>query len=84
MYTVYILQSEKSGRFYIGHTEDLFRRHAEHQQGKQRATRNRGPWIVVHTQVFDSRSEAVIREREIKSWKSAQRIRDMISKLENP
>jgi putative endonuclease len=83
MYTVYILQSVPSGRFYIGQTEDLLKRFAEHQRGKNRATRNRGPWKVVYTQVFDSRSGAMMREREIKDWKSAERISQLILNSEN-
>src|SRR5216684_5991134 len=40
---VYILQSETTGRFYIGSTDDLERRLAEHLRGHSPATRGRGP-----------------------------------------
>ncbi|WP_083852701.1 GIY-YIG nuclease family protein [Pedobacter arcticus] len=36
----YILQSEKSGRFYIGHTQDLIERLKRHNSGMVKATKN--------------------------------------------
>ena len=47
MFTTYILQSAKSGRFYIGHTEDIESRLYRHNSGMVTATRNKGPWRVV-------------------------------------
>lgn len=41
---LYILESETTGRFYIGSTNDLERRLAEHARGCSLATRDRGPW----------------------------------------
>ena len=47
MFFCYILESTKSGRFYVGHAEDLERRLVEHNNGRVVATRNKGPWEVV-------------------------------------
>ena len=41
---LYILQSEKSGRYYIGSTNDPDRRLSQHKNGQVSATRNKGPW----------------------------------------
>jgi putative endonuclease len=51
---VYILQSEMTGRFYIGSTEDLEIRLSEHLRGHSPATRGRRPWKLVHTEQFAS------------------------------
>ena len=75
---VYILQSESSGRFYIGSTNDLERRLSEHRRAHSLATRGRGPWKLVHTEEFFSLTEARRRELEIKKWKSAQMIRGLL------
>jgi len=64
---LYILQSEKSGRFYIGSTTDLDRRLAEHNSGQTTSMRNRGPWKVVYREQFDDAIAAKARELEIKS-----------------
>jgi putative endonuclease len=45
-YCVYVLQN-REGRFYIGLTDDVARRVAQHNADKSRWTRGRGPWRVV-------------------------------------
>jgi putative endonuclease len=75
---LYILQSESSGRFYIGSTDNLERRIEEHLRGKSLATRGRGPWRLVHSEKTATLGEARRRENEIKRWKSATMIRVLI------
>jgi putative endonuclease len=79
MYFVYILQSTSSGRFYIGQCDHLIARFREHQRGANLATRNRGPWWMPYDEIYATRSEALRREREIKSMKSAASIRRIIA-----
>jgi len=76
---LYILQSDSSGRFYIGSTDNLERRLSEHQRGQTPSTRGRGPWKLVHTEEFETLLEARRRELEIKRWKSSRLIRALIS-----
>lgn len=78
MFFCYILQSQKSGRNYTGHAEDLDVRLHDHNRGHVTATRGKGPWILVHFEPFETRPEAARRERQIKSWKSAAAIRKLI------
>jgi putative endonuclease len=75
---VYILQSETTGRFYIGSTDDLERRISEHLRGHSAATRGRGPWKLVYKEQLDSVVEARRREYEIKQWKSAKLIQALV------
>jgi putative endonuclease len=75
---VYILQSETTGRFYIGSTHDLERRLSEHLRGHSPATRRRGPSKLVYQAQFDTVIEARRREVEIKRWKSARMIQALI------
>lgn len=79
MWWVYILQSESTGRFYVGHTNDLERREVEHNSGQTKSTKNRGPWKVVHREPFDGKESAYARERQIKSWKSHRSIQELIA-----
>ncbi|MEX0895336.1 MAG: GIY-YIG nuclease family protein [Patescibacteria group bacterium] len=69
MFAVYILQSDTSGRYYIGSTKDIEVRLAQHNRGKVIATRNKGPWQVIYTETFLDRKTAYAREQEIKSYK---------------
>ena len=76
---LYILQSETTGRYYIGSTDDLDRRLSEHLRGHSLSTRRRGPWKVAHREQFDTLLEARRRELEIKRWKSSKMIRALIN-----
>ncbi|HBL39861.1 TPA: endonuclease [Candidatus Uhrbacteria bacterium] len=66
MYLIYILESVLSGRWYIGSTEDVESRLATHNAGRVRSSKPYIPYKVVYTESFQTRSEAVRREREIK------------------
>lgn len=66
-YYVYMLLC-KDGSYYTGHTKDVKRRVEQHRRGKgARYTRMRKPEKIVYVEQFGSRSEAMKREREIKS-----------------
>jgi predicted GIY-YIG superfamily endonuclease len=73
-----ILHSQASGRFYIGSTDNLDRRVAEHERGKILASRGRGPWTLAYSEKFTALAEARRRELEIKRWKSAKLIRQKV------
>jgi len=68
---VYILQSETSGRYYTGHTDNLERRLGEHNDpgylGSKTTKRFKRPWKVIWTQQAASRSEAMFLEKQIKN-----------------
>ena len=67
-YTVYILYSTSSSRTYVGYTNDLERRLWEHNHhsGKSFTSRYR-PWVVVYTEKYIEKSEAMRREKWFKS-----------------
>ncbi|MGB2698456.1 MAG: GIY-YIG nuclease family protein [Candidatus Zixiibacteriota bacterium] len=76
-FTVYILQSQKDGRYYIGHTQDLSNRLDQHNRGASKSTRNHRPWELVYYEKFDTKKDAIKRENQIKKQKS----RSYIEKL---
>jgi len=65
MYYVYVLKGPK--QFYIGSTNDLKRRFAEHQSNKSLSTKNRGPWRLVYYEASISKSDTLIRENYLKT-----------------
>jgi putative endonuclease len=79
MFYTYILQSLKSRRYYIGHSADIDERLERHNSGKVKATRNKGPWIVVYYEKYETKTEANSRELYIKSMKSRVYIEKLIS-----
>jgi len=54
-------------RHYIGITTDLRRRLAEHNKGSAKSTRPFGPWRLIYSEEFDSRSNACKREWFLKN-----------------
>ena len=66
----YVLRSQSTGRFYVGHTENLTRRIVEHNNNRTTSLKNRGPWELVYSEEYSTRSEASRRERQIKQMKS--------------
>lgn len=80
MYKVYILKSEKFGRYYIGHTKDLENRIERHNQGKVRSTKAYRFWNLVYSENFENKKEACKREMEIKSFKSGLAFKSLLKK----
>ena len=76
----YILRSLSSGRYYVGHTSNLACRLTEHHRDHTVSLKNRGPWAVVYSEEFSTRSEAARREQHSSKRCSVPRIRA----LENP
>ena len=66
-YYVYILKSDSTGKSYIGHSKDIVNRVSEHNDGKGISTRNGRPWKLVYHEEFESRSDAMKREKYFKS-----------------
>ena len=74
-YYVYILLC-KDGSYYTGHARDVKRRVERHEKGQgARYTRIHEPEKIVYMEEFDSRSEAMKREREIKSLSHSEKQR---------
>ena len=67
MYYVYILQSLKDGKWYIGFTQDLKKRVKLHQQGKVFATKGRLPVKLIFYEAFLEKEDAFRREKYLKT-----------------
>jgi putative endonuclease len=79
MFYVYILRSISSGKYYIGQSENPERRLEYHNTLEKGFTARYRPWELVWKRCYDTRSEAIITERKIKSWKSHTRIEELVN-----
>ncbi len=70
MFYVYILQSLKNNRYYIGSTNNAERRLAEHNAGINISTKPYRPWKIVFCQSFESKDTAHKAELKLKKYKS--------------
>jgi putative endonuclease len=78
-FSVYILQSESTRRYYVGQTQNLDDRIRYHQANYSKYLKNRGPWKLVHVEEFATRAEAMRRERYIKRQKDRRFIEALCS-----
>ena len=75
---VYILQSLKNQRFYIGSTNDLERRFIEHNLGKTKYTSLNKPFKMVFSQEYENLEMARKVEFKLKSFKSRKILEEII------
>ncbi len=66
MYFVYILQSKKTFRYYCGSCNNVENRLQRHNSGQVTSTKHGIPWVVIHTESFNTRAEAYRKEMKIK------------------
>ncbi len=68
-FVVYILFSEKYGKTYVGFTSNLIERFN---------TKNFRPWKVLHIEFFNNKSDALAREKYLKTGKGREFIKGLI------
>jgi putative endonuclease len=69
---VYIIKSLIDQSYYKGFTEDPTVRLKRHNKGESTYTRNKMPWQLVYVQCFESKREALIREKHLKKYSHIQ------------
>ncbi len=79
MANCYILYSEKLNKYYVGACIDLDRRLYEHNIGHSKFTSIGMPWVLKHTEFYDTLPLAKKREQEIKKKKSRKYIESLIA-----
>jgi putative endonuclease len=73
---VYILASQRNGTLYTGSTDDLRRRVWEHQTAVFPGfTKKYGVKTLVWYELHESRETAFQRERQLKKWNRAWKLR---------
>ena len=77
---VYILSSGVKDRYYVGFTSDVLeerlRRHNSNHKG---FTGGVGDWKLVYYERYSDKSSAILREKQIKKWKSRKLIMELIN-----
>lgn len=63
----YVLRSINFERNYVGFTQDVKTRLNQHNSGKTKSTKPFKPWRLLFSEEFDSKEEALKREKWLKS-----------------
>ena len=74
---LYIIYSTSINKYYVGHSNNLPERLKKHNSNHKGYTGKANDWVIVYSEIHNSKESAYRREREIKDWKS----RILIEKL---
>ena len=81
-FAVYILYSEKFSKHYTGFTSNLIQRFKSHNLLETKGyTLKFRPWKVIHVEFFNSKTEALKREKYLKTGAGREFIKNLIEKL---
>ena len=78
---VYILYSPDRDRYYVGETQNLEKRLADHKNSRSNYTKGTTDWTLKWYIKVEDRSEGVRLEREIKNKKSRKYIEYLTSSV---
>ena len=68
MFYTYVLQSQKDEGFYAGFTENLKLRFEQHNKSLVESTKDRRPLKLIYYEACISKSDAIRREKYLKSY----------------
>jgi len=81
MFYVYILYSKLIDTYYVGYTstllEERLRRHLSSHKG---FTGRAKDWEIAYFESFENKTTTILREQEIKKWKSKIKILELITR----
>ncbi|WKK83991.2 GIY-YIG nuclease family protein [Marivirga arenosa] len=79
MFDVYVLYSPNHKKIYIGYTPDLKSRIDSHNIYSNKGyTKKYRPWVILYTEQFLSKSDALKREKQLKSAKGREFIWNLV------
>ena len=81
MFYTYMIQSKKDGRFYTGSTGNLRKRFNEHNAGKVRYTKSRGPFVLIYYEACLNMQDARAREKYLKSGMGKRYLKNRLKRF---
>jgi putative endonuclease len=78
----YVLYAPKTDKIYIGYSANPANRFIAHNHPQSKGyTSKFQPWTLIHIEKFDNKEDAMKREKELKSHRGRDFIRDLIADL---
>lgn len=77
---VYAVYNKENGKVYIGQTLDIQKRLREHNEkrGNNFTVKFDGEWILIYKEQAEERKKALIREKQLKSYRGRKFIKQFI------
>ena len=67
LFYIYVLWSSKLKKRYTGSTEFINKRISQHNRGYNKFTKGGIPWVLIHSEEFGTKTEALKSEKFLKS-----------------
>jgi putative endonuclease len=85
---VYVIRNFIKDKIYIGHTSDLKNRLKRHNgilknNPESFTSKNTGIWRLMYKEEFNTRQEAIIREKQLKSYQGRKFIKNIIKERDD-
>jgi putative endonuclease len=78
-YAVYIIYSPLLDKYYVGYSQNVDARLAQHNSGISDFSAKASDWVLKHVEHFETRELAMKRERQIKNKKSRKYIEWLVA-----
>ena len=78
-YSSYVIYSRESGLFYYGYFEDLEKVLEMHNSGMIEMTRGRGPWVLLYSENFDNKAQALRQSRFYRTVKGQRFLKKLLN-----
>ena len=78
MFSIYVIQSIKHWKYYIGYSEDIHKRLQYHNLWKVKSTKPYTPYKIIYSEEYKTKTEALKREKELKKMKGNSRFKSII------
>ena len=79
-YFIYALMSERDSIRYVGSGENPNERLRRHNKGDYKFTKGHRPWKLIHTETYNTRAEAMKREKFLKSGQGRKFLDSILKK----
>jgi putative endonuclease len=81
MYTTYALHSPQFDKIYIGYTSNIENRLLLHNSISDKGfTLKYRPWVLIYSEEYETKREAMLREKQLKTAVGRKFVRQLISK----
>jgi putative endonuclease len=78
----YVIYSPKYDKIYMGYSANPTNRFIAHNHPKSKgSTKKFQPWVLIHIEKFESKQEAMDREKQLKSHKGRDFVRNLIKEI---
>ena len=72
MFYIYVLESKKDGKKYVGYTKNLKSRFEQHQKGKVESIKDRILLTLIYYEACLTEEDALKREKYLKTYRGKQ------------